>query len=93
MHWSVYYDSTQYNFSGNLKTVLGFTYRSPLGSFINPHLRANSLYNLTSIIMTVVIIHRSQEQYPNYTFYCFTCDMRVIQIVDDNYVDFQQFAN
>ena len=40
--------------------VLGFHLQKSIGSFINPHLWANSLYNLTSIIMTVVIIHRSQ---------------------------------
>lgn len=73
--------------------VLGFHFQKSISSFIIPHLRANSLYNLNSIIMTVVIIHHSQGAISQLYVLLFTCDMRAIQIVDDNYVDFQQLAN
>lgn len=41
------------------KLSYDFTYRGPLFIF-SPYLKASSLYDLTSFIMTVVIIRRSQ---------------------------------
>lgn len=73
--------------------ILGFHFQKSTSSFINPRLRANSLYNLNSIIVTVVIIHHSQGAISQLYVQLLTCDIRAIQIVDDNYVDFQQFAN